>query len=250
MEYIGNCHSCQNGGVKEYFPNKGVVNSDMIAICYCEKGHKTVIDLRNSEFFELLYVSALDALSKGCHIESVLSFHASLESTYKFFVDVIFVKNQIPENTILKFWKKMKLSERRLGVFSAHYLSVTGEVFVTNEVEKLSKFRNDVVHEGNFKSREEVIEYARKTTNIQMEILKVLVEKYSDVFRSLIIRRLSRPEDSLEKHIKDEPKRFHVKIGRASIFQHTQDFDVTATFDSMYEKFIKSKESGKVHYFS
>lgn len=156
----------------------GEINSNLIAICECKNGHRFISGLMH-ELFDILYLSALDSFFNGSYSESVMSFTASLERTYEFFIKVTMLKEEITLESIDSFWKELKnQSERQIGAFCSQYLKVSKTSWHLNT--DMVSFRNNVIHKGYIATSDEVKKYANYTTSLQMTILNILKSEFSE----------------------------------------------------------------------
>jgi hypothetical protein len=141
----------------------------------CDKGHRTagVFLGRKHQF---LFESGCRALIDDYTNEAVSSFSAALERVYEFFIRVAYRKLGLPSFLIDKTWRQVKAqSERQFGAFVLLYPVIAGEPFVIPE--KMSQFRNSVIHRGYIARLEEVLEYAKTSFIFIRKIMAVLNEK-------------------------------------------------------------------------
>lgn len=206
MKYFSLCIDCSEENPESMIWAEGEITSDLVAMCICNKGHKSVSGLAHN-LFDVLYSSAVDAFIKGCFSESVMSFAASLERTYEMFIKVTMIKEGISLTEIEEFWKEIKnQSERQYGAFCLQYVKVSGEVwrFDTNKV----KFRNDVVHKGYVATSNEVKNYADYTTECQFKILKKLHVDFSNESREFYFYHKELEGRAAEKLMKEHNAKF------------------------------------------
>jgi hypothetical protein len=160
------CSLCELRG-----PLAGVaeVSDEGIADVQCENGHHVYAVLSN-EKFEVLFDSGCLAIRDEYHREAVASFAAALENFFGYFVRITARKFNAPDETIDPLLKKrVKLSERRRGAMELAYLLLTGTVYESGDDKPSkdlrkwtpTKFRNEVVHEGVFPTKDEAMAYAR-----------------------------------------------------------------------------------------
>ena len=123
----------------------------------CVYGHRIRAVVQNSRF-ELLMDSAVLALKDEYYREAVLSFAAALEAFWGFYIRVVARHSDAPLEEIPHLSKDLRMSERRAGaMYLAHLLLVHRRY--ERYPEARSNFRNKVVHEGVFPSREEAMDY-------------------------------------------------------------------------------------------
>lgn len=205
MRFINYCWDCISDDAKSLSDGypftttaiEGEINSNFIIEFNCNRGHHylTYFDL---EHFDLLYLAALDSFVKGCYSESVMSFSASLERIYEFFIRTVLIKKQNNLNQIESYWKNLNnLSERQFGAFCTLYYSETGDIWKTND--NMVKFRNSVIHKGKITSKEETIIYANYVTDLLSKLVVLLKEKYCNYFMILSEDRLNKIQQECEK---------------------------------------------------
>ena len=138
----------------------------------CKNGHENHVALSNHKY-ELLFDSGICALDDGYYREAVADFAASLERFYEFCIRMILISTT--ENGIENFnnlWKEMyRQSERQYGAFVALYTSFMGKA---PETLKNVDFRNNIIHKGEFPSKEKTLEYAKYVS----ERIKNIYMKY------------------------------------------------------------------------
>lgn len=154
----------------------GEITSNLISICECPNGHKFISGIMH-ELFDILYLSAVDSYFNGNFSESVMSFTASLERTYEYFIKVTLIKEGCTLEKIDLFWKELeKQSERQLGSFCSQYLKTTNLSWRLDK--EMVTFRNNIIHKGYIATSKEVKKYAEYTTSLQMGILNLLKDDY------------------------------------------------------------------------
>jgi hypothetical protein len=171
MKHYSICFECENYSI-------GEVDSDLIAVCVCPKGHKTVMRI-GSNLCDTLYSSAVNAYIKDCLSESVMSFAAALERSFEMFIKITLHCEGITFEEIDSFWKELsRQSERQYGAFCSQYLKTVKEPWKANQ--KMLEFRNKVVHKGYIASHKEVTEYAEYVTDMLYKILKHLHKNFEN----------------------------------------------------------------------
>lgn len=175
----------------------GEIDSDLIAICTCKNGHKSISGLMLN-LFDVLYSSAVDSYLRGCLSESVMSFAASLERTYEMFIKVTLFKEGFAFEEADKFWKEItNQSERQYGAFCVQYFRVAKKVWSIDN--KQIQFRNKVIHKGYFAISDEVKEYAEYITNCHWEILKILNHDYAEESKQFYMYQKNLSRYKIEK---------------------------------------------------
>ncbi|WP_299212088.1 hypothetical protein [uncultured Aquimarina sp.] len=231
MKHITICSICTNKSKEGYKPvyAVGEIDSNLMAVCTCSKGHKTLTVLMG-DLFDVLYTSAMYAFIRGCYSESVMSFTASLERTYEFFLKVIMIKEGISMETIDEFWKELKnQSERQYGAFCCQYVKITDRPWRidSNKV----KFRNSVIHKGHIATREEVIDYADYTTQLQMKILGILKFDFYEEYGKLYFHEKKRTLSARKKIFEENENIQFNQSSHLSLFRWN-DHDVkNVTFE-------------------
>jgi hypothetical protein len=136
----------------------------------CNVGHVTYTVIQ-SEQFELLSELAICAIIDGYYRESVASFAASLERFYEFYVRIVCASRGIESATLDKVWRSiLRLSERQLGAFVATYM-LENSVIPRLLPEGTIAFRNLVIHQGKFPTREESVSFAQAVATVVSPIL-------------------------------------------------------------------------------
>jgi hypothetical protein len=125
----------------------------------CRNGHRVLTVLQNQRF-ELLVDSGALALRDDYYREAVATFAAALEAFWGFYVRVVARHLNAPTDTIEQLRKDVRLSECRLGAMHLAHLLLVGRNYKGDD-DKRRKFRNKVVHDGVFPSREKATDYAR-----------------------------------------------------------------------------------------
>ncbi len=195
------CTKCLFEGVENHNVTSHEINDDGVYRYKCNRGHD-IIQIMDNDKFQLLFDMGAMALIDGFHKDAVLSFHASLERFYEFFIRVMIVDKNICFDEFQKTWKLVKSqSERQLGAFYYLYLNEFKETPpVLNR--KYIEFRNDVIHKGKIASREDVMKYSKGLYDYMDKILKLLAIDYEE---SIFIDRINRRELLKQKYSeKDE----------------------------------------------
>lgn len=155
------------------------MGQDLIAICECGYGHKFRVLNPPFKHFELLGHAGIDAYIHGFYGEAVMDLMGATERAYEYFCQIAHHFHGRPFETFEEAWKRLgKLSERRLGWFSATWLAETEKPFSIPE--KVVKFRNDVVHNGIVPSREQVEQFGQWAVGVIFDICEVLKSRYRE----------------------------------------------------------------------
>lgn len=150
--------------------------------CYdvqCKNGHRLLATLQNPRF-ELLVDSGAMALRDDYFREAVVSFGVALEAFWGFYVRVTARRFGATNETITRLQKDLKLAERRIGAMHLAHLLLVGEPY-DGDPDKRRTFRNNVVHNGMFPSRDEALNYGRYVYDTAWEGLDELRSKAGDL---------------------------------------------------------------------
>lgn len=159
MFYYTICKKCAEQGPPFGKLYKVVIDSDLIGTIKCSKGHKSIVQI-NHFHFDVLYQSALLSYMNEFYSESLMSFAASLERTYEFYIKISLLKKKVSIEKINLFWKELNnSSERQYGAFCIEYLANTGKPWKSNQ--KQVTFRNKVIHKGYIANSHEVKIFAQ-----------------------------------------------------------------------------------------
>lgn len=157
----------------------GELGENLIAVCECGHGHKCRVLSPPVKHFELLGHAGIDAYIQGFYGEAVMDLMAATERAYEYFCQVAHHFHGRPFETFEEAWQKLgKLSERRLGWFSAVWLAETGKPFVLPK--KQVEFRNDVIHNGTIPSRLQVEQFGEWVVSVLFDLCDLLKRDYSD----------------------------------------------------------------------
>lgn len=164
----------------------------------CQKGH-TFRVLLEIPFHEVLFEYGLTAIVDGYYRESVSAVVASLEKYYELSVEVIQMGNGIKDGEIEKLIKKLNRSELKLGAYISSYVQKYGTVPKTLSDQEIH-FRNDVIHNGKFPTKEEAVEWAKKTYLLIKpeceKLRKELKNEYLRTTRKEYMRNLSKKSEA------------------------------------------------------
>jgi len=154
----------------------------------CDNGHEYEMVTQNPHF-EILFDMGALALLDGYTREAVSSFASTLERFYEYCIKVFLLKNKIKKEQIEATWKQVsKQSERQLGAFYFLYLNEFNEG-APKFNQKMTEFRNNVIHNGYIPKTDEVIKYAKTIFDYITDITPVLREKYDDFLDYPVLER-------------------------------------------------------------
>ena len=171
------------GGVAPILSDVYELMNDGVYTVQCPKGHTGNVVLKNLHF-ELLFDLGINAIGDGYYREAVASITASLERYYEFFVKTVWHAQGVPFEIVDKNWKEMSnQSERQLVAYIVSYSYSFGDVapLMTNS---MTKFRNSVIHKGEFPTREKTIEYAGAVLKLIDESLLHLQSKHQEAVKA------------------------------------------------------------------
>jgi hypothetical protein len=163
----------------------------------CESGHRVLTALQNHKF-ELLIDSAALALRDGYYREAVATFAASLESFWGFYVRVVARNDGASNEVIARLQRDIRLSERRLGAMCLAHVRLTGQPYKVDG-QGWQTFRNDVVHNGLFPSRDTAASYGAHVYETIVAGMVQLEDRAPEATRTEGRVALERAVASLEK---------------------------------------------------
>jgi len=171
------------------------IQEDDLYEFHCSKNHRNIYFV-NNEKFELLMESAVNAIADGYYREAISAMAASLERLQEFAIRIILRKNHFVGEQIDAGWNTIrKQSERQLGAFTFLYLREFRKLpDLLKENER--SFRNNVIHNGNFPSYEETINFGQRVLEITYSVLVQLRETSEN-----IIREYAREESKIKLQI-------------------------------------------------
>lgn len=174
----------KENGVPNFEFSKSEITDDGAYRMECSNGHISYTIFQN-EKFEILFDMGADALNSGYKHESVACFAASLERFHEWVINLILLKREINQEDFYKTWKYVhKQSERQLGAFYFLYLLEFNEPPEMVK-DKMTKFRNNVIHKGYIPLYEEVFEYGEYILNYIRKIISRFNKEYDDAIMKL-----------------------------------------------------------------
>lgn len=202
MKHYSICFECSELKPDNYVYSIGEVEADLVALCTCPFGHKTVVRITHN-LCDVLYSSAVYAFVRDCLSESVMSFAAALERAYEMFTKVTLYVEGMSYDQIDNFWKDLlKQSERQYGAFCTQFLKTFKQSWKVNQ--RMIEFRNKVVHKGHIASTQEVTEYAEYVTESLYRILKYLHSNNQKESHEYYFHEVKKTKDKvkglIEKH--------------------------------------------------
>ncbi|AGK98159.1 hypothetical protein [Clostridium pasteurianum] len=180
------------------------VNDEGIYELTCNKGHKTHLISQN-EKFEILFDMSISALLDGYKQEAVSCLASSLERFHEWCISVFSVNNGVSFEEYEKTWKYVSSqSERQLGAFYFLYLQefkkrpedINNTIMKTykknKEKQNITKFRNEVIHNGYIPTDEQVNEYGEYLFNYINKNLTIIKEKYNKSLIEVNMHKLNK----------------------------------------------------------
>jgi len=141
--------------------------------------------------FQILFEIGLNGLASGFLRDAVVSFTASLERYYEFFILCHTFQNGSNAEYFKKFWRLVSnQSERQYGAFLAlASLGTTDFPLLLTETEV--SFRNRVVHKGVFPSKADTHSYALSVLRVITSGLEGLLAESVDAVNKAIDTEIS-----------------------------------------------------------
>ncbi|MCA0894907.1 hypothetical protein [Microbulbifer agarilyticus] len=169
MKIFTMCMECQKElGHPSFEPILADYYDEPVAHFECGRGHICALMLQ-SQKFEILLESAVNALLAGYTLEASSTFSSAYERFFEFVISVFCSKQKVDKDELAKTFKQVsRQSERQLGAFLYLYLMEFGVNYQINM--DIIEFRNKVIHKGYIPSPDEVEKFAEK---IYTEIYQV-----------------------------------------------------------------------------
>jgi hypothetical protein len=205
----------------------GEVQSKLIAVCRCPKGHVYVSRLMHDQF-DVLYSSAVYAYMGSFYSESILSFTAALERAYEQYVKLYLANQMLDFNVMDGFWKEIaNQSERQYGAFCSAYVATEKQVWKSNT--KQVSFRNDVIHKGYICGQTEAKTYAEYITEKLNLIMKSIKEKFASQKQSFYFHVQKSAKAAVEEAINENAGAQLLGSSNPSFLKwnHSEHSDVT-----------------------
>lgn len=179
MQIFAMCMECQKElGHPSFEPFFVPYFEDRIAHITCSRGHKSVHVIQ-SQKFEVLMDSGVNALDAGFTLEACSSFSAALERFYEFALKVLATHHGMSEDTYNATYKEMaRQSERQLGAFLSLFALQFGSAYKPNK--SIVEFRNSVIHKGHIPTLEEAHKFCSKVYSEILNITERLQENLSE----------------------------------------------------------------------
>jgi len=202
------CNQCAHDFVSSGGKSLGIlsfaklsVTDDGIYELECLKGHRSVTTL-SAERFEVLYEIGANAIIDGYYREAVSSFTSALERFYEYFLNLVSIEKNIPEETFVKTWKQVNnQSERQIGAFILVWVLETGAVpSALNDTWR--GFRNNVIHKGKIPTEAEAVMYGSEILRLLHEGIDLVRVRYEEQRRIYMGRTIKKfPKDKYQNHV-------------------------------------------------
>lgn len=202
-----------------HFTQVSDVRDDGAYEAVCPEGHHFFTLCQNMKW-ELLFDSGALALRDGYYREAVASVTAALEDFYAFYVRIVLRAHNVSPETIVKFSKSTRLSERRLGAMHLAYTLETGEPY-TGDDDKRRKFRNDVIHDGYWPTADEAREYARYVYDLIQQLAESIAVAHPDAESAEQIAPLARAHARAREQAKKKSDVRYVTLGVLTLLKYT-----------------------------
>jgi hypothetical protein len=150
-------------GIATYFVE--TIREDGLYTGKCPQGHDLLIATQTLRH-EMLFEIALNAIEDGYYREAVSSFTASMERYFEFAIRVLARNRNVPVDVFGEVWKVIgRQSERQLGAYVALYAAIFGNIPLVL-CNKLTKQRNDVIHNGKVPTKDQALEFGNSVHSI------------------------------------------------------------------------------------
>lgn len=144
----------------------------------CTKGHKFFLIIINTPH-ELLFDTGIHAFNNRNYRDAVCNFAAALERFYEFGIAVILKEkssDEVFKENFNSTWNMMSnQTERQLGAYMMLYLLAIQRKPVLLHQNQI-KFRNDVVHKGDFPRPEKAKKFGE-------DVFKLIKAGYSEIHK-------------------------------------------------------------------
>lgn len=201
------CMQCQKEkGIPNFRFIEQEQNNDLVYRLICDKGHETVA-VQQSPKFEIIFDMACTSLRYEDYAAAVKHCVTAIERFHEFYVQCVwFSSNRELENlekSYGEYWKRVKQqSERQLGTFYSLFYNKYNDMRY-DITDKMSSFRNNVVHKGYICTKKEAYDYLEKAFNYILDMLSLLHKDY---------------EVGLQRAISYNLKHLQSKYGNISVF--------------------------------
>ncbi|WP_214846362.1 hypothetical protein [Exiguobacterium sp. S90] len=230
-------------------------------ILTCKYGHESLVYL-GAEVYELLFDRGIFAYHDHYYREAVVNFASSIERFHEYCIRLMLYSCDVEVNDVKEMWKLLKQTERQYGAFVALFVSlfktVPPKMDFMEKKQEWSSFRNDVVHNGHFPTKEEAIKAINITSKYIYEVINVLNED-NDVLGENFNAVIDYESSGVKTVFNDLVKQYEEKNGkpanineveRSTIHLHTAIrfmYDFNATNDYGHTKEFKHNKYFEAH---
>ncbi|MEQ1517623.1 MAG: hypothetical protein ABL931_14160 [Usitatibacteraceae bacterium] len=196
MKIFAMCMECQKElGHPSFEPIIADYFNDAVAYIECSKGHKSAV-LLQSQKFEILLESSVNALLEGYTIEAASTLSAAYERFFEFAINVFCKKNAITKLALEETFKQVsKQSERQIGGFLFLHLLIFGTHYTLNK--KIPELRNKVIHQGYIPTPEEVITFGEQIYQEIFSITQLIQSRLPNEMQQVIMADLQSKSEKL-----------------------------------------------------
>jgi hypothetical protein len=195
------CHQCalDSHAQGDKLPIYGMMmetlyNSDGLYELECINGHKFVMVLQ-AHLFEVLFQVGAFAILDGYYREAVVTFAASLERFYEFFVKAKWYQKKIEPNDqeLIAVYRQLSRSEPQLGAYIASYYE-TFEKAPRLLKSADAEFRNNVVHNGKIPSKSEATEFGQLVLDIIQPVIDDMKSAFPDGIKKSMTEHMDKAQ--------------------------------------------------------
>lgn len=144
----------------------------------CKYGHESFIYLE-IEVYELLYDRGIFAYNDHYYREAIVNLASSVERFHEYCIRLMLYASRVKFEEVKETFKLLKYTERQYGSFVSLFTSTfkisppkIGHIELKKLKKEWSNFRNDVVHNGYFPTRDETIQAINLTSKYMYEVLQ------------------------------------------------------------------------------
>lgn len=234
MQIFAMCMECQKElGYPSFEPFFVPYYEDRIAYITCSRGHKSVYIIQ-SQKFEVLMDSGVNALAAGFTLEACASFSTALERMYEFALKVIATHHGVPETVYNATYKEMsRQSERQLGAFLVLFALQFGSAYAPNNT--IVTFRNSVIHKGLIPTPEKAREFCSMVYSEIMSVTERLRADLSEAMNRVVMADLHSRSAMADAKL---PK----ATAEGGMFFNLTASPTVQTFDEAYLSFQENRE--------
>jgi hypothetical protein len=234
MQIFAMCMECQKElGHPSFEPFFVPYYEDRIAHITCSRGHNSVYVIQ-SQKFEVLMESGVNALAAGFTLEACASFSAALERLYEFALKVLATHLGVTEEAYNDTYKEMsRQSERQLGAFFVLFALQFGSAYKPNR--STVEFRNSVIHKGLIPTPEEAHEFCSKVYSEILSVTERLQANLSKAMNRVVL------DDLQGRYAKADANLPKVTAAGGMFFSLSASIN-KQSFDEAFRSFQEAKE--------